>query len=97
MNDEIIQRLLSALERNSDVMERFITAIQVQQAEWVDPDQAAAMLGFPLTPSRTHRRRVASLVERGHLTKVRHGRPPYYWKAEVLQVAAKIRDAKIIA
>ncbi len=96
ISDSTALELIAALERNTNAQLEFIQAMNRSQSEWLSPEDTAQMLGIPLTKSRSHRVRVANLVRRGLLNKVRVGRPPYYWKEEVQQLSMKIRDGKAV-
>jgi len=96
MSDQTALELIAALNRNTDAYLRYIESVDELQSDWISPERTAQLLGIPITPSKTHRVRVANAFRRGQLTKQRAGRPPYYWKEEVLQLSLKIRDGKAV-
>ena len=65
------------------------------RSDWVDPDEAATILGIQLQKSGNHRRRVRWLAEKGFLVKYRPGKPPAYWREELEKVSAKIARGEI--
>lgn len=88
--------LLEELRANTAAVNRLVEAQQRerQASPWLDPEETAALLGFP-TDTRTYLRKLARLVDRGFLTKVQEGRPRRYWREEVQEVAQRIAAGKI--
>ena len=92
---EGLQQLTEALQRHTQVMEQYIRIEREKMSPWCDPEQAAAILGIQRSASRKHRRKLSAMVDRGLITKFRDGRPPQYWKEELIKLAAQRADGKI--
>ena len=91
-----LDQLVKALRENTAIQRALLEEMRQQRSPWVGPDEAAQLLGLPLVKSRKHRPRVAALVKRGLLTKVRDGRPPSYYREEVLQLSEKVAAGKVV-
>lgn len=91
-----IDQLVKALHENTEVQKALLNEMRRQRSPWVGPDEAAQLLGMSLVKSKWHRKRVASLVRRGLLTKIRDGRPPAYYREEVMALSEKVAAGKVI-
>lgn len=96
MNAVSLESLVKALCENTKAQKALLEEMRGQRSPWVGPDEAAQLLGLPLVKSRWHRHRVATLVKRGLLKKVQAGRPPSYFRKEVLQLSEKVAEGKVI-
>jgi len=96
MDATMMQDLISAIERNTAANNELISLLKRERQPWISPEEAARLLGLPLTKSRSHRRRLSRAVDRGQLTEVRAGRPPSYYREEILEAAEKIRRGEMI-
>ena len=90
-----LDQLVKALRENTEVQKSLLDEMRRQRSPWVGPDEAAQLLGLRLVKSKWHRHRVSKLVERGMLTKVRDGRPPAYYRAEVLELSEKVAAGQV--
>ena len=97
--DEIIVAQLAKLvklqEEQYTMLYKMVQADQKDKGAWIDPEEAALILGIRITPSRSHRPRIAWLTRQGFITKFIPGRPPVYDRADVEQCAEKIRQGRI--
>lgn len=92
-----MEELLQAIQENTRVVSRLVHLMEAREtrSNWVDPDEAATILGIQLQKSGNHRRRVRWLAEKGFLVKYRPGKPPAYWREELEKVSAKIARGEI--
>ena len=90
-----LEQLVKALRENTEVQKALLEEMRRQRSPWVGPDEAAQLLGIRLVKSNWHRHRVSKLVERGLLTKIRDGRPPAYYREEVLQLSEKVAAGQV--
>lgn len=90
-----IQQLIEIIRDNTAVLKGYLENSRKTSSPWVGPDEAAKILGLRVTKSRSHRPRVAALVRKGLLTKIRDGRPPAYWREEVVELAEKVAAGKV--
>lgn len=92
------QQLLSSNKEISSLLKQLLWEEKRKNTEgFVDPDEAAYLLGFVLTPSGTHRRRVAWLhKEAAELITTMGEKPPMYLKKEVLAAAKRIEIGEVI-
>ena len=92
-----LDQLVKALRENTAIQKALLEEMRQQRSpkKWVGPDEAATILGLNIVKSRKHRLRVSALVRRGLLTKVRDGRPPAYYREEVLQLSEKVAAGKV--
>ena len=91
-----LDQLVKALHENTEVQKALLNEMRRQRSPWVGPDEAAQLLGLRLVKSREHRKRLAALVRRGLLTKIRDGRPPAYYRKEVMALSEKVAAGKVI-
>lgn len=92
---EGMAQLIAVLEANGQKMDRLIALLEKDKKEWVDPDEACAILGIGTTSSGSNRRRLQYLREKGFLTRFGQRRPYTYCKKQVQDVADKIRREEI--
>jgi len=83
--------ILQAIQENTAAMNRLISLMEAKetQSEWVDPEEAARILGINVTKGNHHRRRINAMVQRGIVTTFIEGRPFKYLRTELEKVAAK--------
>ena len=91
-----LEQLVKALRENTEVQKALLDEMRRQRSPWVGPDEAAQLLGFRLVPSRKHREHVARLAKEGFLTKIRDGRPPAYYREEVLQLSERVAAGQVV-
>lgn len=90
-----LSKIIKLQEEQNILLLKMMEAEEKAQNSWIDPEEAAAILGLNITPSKSHRHRVAWLTRQGFITKFRPGRPPMYDRADVEACAEKIRQGKI--
>jgi len=90
-----LEQLAKAIRENTEAQRAILEEMRQQRSPWVGPDEAAQLLGLRLVKSRRHRKVLAALVERGLLSKIRDGRPPAYYREEVLQLSEKVAAGKV--
>lgn len=93
------EAILEAIQENNTKLDRLIAMMMsknTKPSDWVDPDQAAKILGFPIVKSKSHRRRVRWLADKGFLVKFRAGKPFMYWREELEAVSKKIASGEIV-
>lgn len=91
-----LDQLVKALRENTEAQRAILDEMRRQRSPWVGPDEAAQLLGIEVVQSREHRRRLARLAKEGFLTKVRDGRPPAYWREEVLRLSEDVAAGKVV-
>lgn len=90
------EAILDAVRENTARLDRLILLLGKAPLDWVDPDEAATILGIRLTKSGHHRRRVRWLAKQGFLKKFRPGKPFLYWRSELKEVAKKIEAGEVV-
>ena len=90
-----MERLIVAIQENTASTNEMITLLKKERQPWIGPEEAARLLGLPITTSRSHRRRLARAVKAGMLVKIRDGRPPAYFREEILEFAKKIERGDV--
>lgn len=65
-------------------------------ASWLNPAEAAYLLGIPVTKSRTHTRRLAWYRNNGFLTQFQGERPICYFRKDVMALAKRIENGEVI-
>lgn len=63
---------------------------------WITPEEAAEILGLPITISRTHTRRLRWYRDQGFLTKFQGRRPISYLRSDVEKLAKRIKNSEVI-
>jgi hypothetical protein len=63
---------------------------------WITAEEAAEILGLPITSSRTHTRRLRWYRDRGFLTKFQGRRPISYLRSDVEKLAKRIKNSEVI-
>lgn len=98
MTTASMEQLIEAIRENTKVQRKLLDAMETQKVHspWVGPEEAARILGLPLSKSQKHRRRLVALVRRGVLTKVRDGRPPAYYREEVMALSEKVAAGRVV-
>ena len=90
-----LEELVKALRENTEVQRALLDEMRHKRSPWVGPDEAAQLLGLRVVKSRKHRLRLSALVRKGLLTKILDGRPPAYYREEVLQLSEKVAAGKV--
>ena len=95
------------LDRIESILERIALLMQVQlpasagssqepsHKSIVGPEEAARILGIPITTGKTHTRRLKYFREHGFLTKFTGTSPYYYNVAELKQLAQRLADGQV--
>lgn len=83
--------IVQALQENTAAMNRLISIIEAREtrSEWVDPEEAARILGINITKANQHRRNINAMVRRGLIKTFIEGRPSKYNRTELEQLASK--------
>lgn len=71
-------------------------APQVNKKTWINPEEAAEILGIPITSSRTHTRRLRWYRDQGFLTKYNGRRPISYLRTDVEKLAKRVKNNEVI-
>ena len=93
MNSNVLQALLE----NTAAMQKLIELIEAKEtrSDWVDPEEAARILGLNITAANNHRKQLNWLINKGFLKQFRMGRPPVYYRSELEKVSRKIACGEI--
>jgi hypothetical protein len=93
------------LDRVEDMLDKIAFMLNVtleksgsttNAAKIVGPDEAAKILGLPVTKSRTHTRRLAWYRNHGFLKKF-SGSKPYFYNVQELQgLAKRISNGEVV-
>ena len=89
------KEILLAIQESNAKLDRLISIMTKEQSHWVDPDEAADILGFAITKSGSHRRRVRWLIDQGYITQYRRGKPFMYWREQLELISKKIAKGEI--
>lgn len=83
--------ILQAIQENTAAMNRLISIIEAREtrSEWVDPEEAAVILGLNVTKGRQHRKNINAMISRGLIKTFIEGRPFKYARTELEQLASK--------
>ena len=95
-SENAIADFTKALEANNRVMNKLLNHLEKQATPWVDPDEAAQLLGLPISKSGNHRRKVAYLAKHGFIKRYRSGRPYQYWRDDVVALQPKIANGEVL-
>lgn len=91
--------LLAAIQENTAVQRRIAEALESQQASaarnYYTPDEAADRLGFRITKTGSHTRRLKYCREHGFLSIWYSERPYHYDRDQVDALAEKLRQGKV--
>jgi len=103
--DSRIDRLESVMEKilNLHLLQYGETALatednppQANKKTWINPEEAAEILGLPITSSRTHTRRLRWYRDQGFLTKYQGRRPISYLRSDVEKLAKRVKNSEVI-
>lgn len=93
------EALLAAIQENTAVQRRIAEALESQQAtaarNYYTPDEAADRLGFRITKTGSHTRRLKYCREHGFLSIWYSERPYHYDRDQVDALAEKLRLGKV--
>ncbi len=89
--------ILHALLENTAAINQLIGLIRAKEtrSDWVDPEEAAVILGLTITKANNHRKQLNWLIRQGFLKQFRSGRPPVYFREELERVSKKIANGEI--
>lgn len=91
--------LVAAIQENTAVQRRIAEALESQQAtaarNYYTPDEAADRLGFRITKTGSHTRRLKYCREHGFLSIWYSERPYHYDRDQVDALAEKLRLGKV--
>lgn len=105
-----MEQLETRLDRIAEIMDRMIALLDAHNnktvpaakevtepiTDFVNADEAAQILGIPVTRSRTHTRRLAWYREHGYITQW-WGRNKYnYSRKEINSLANRIKSQEVI-
>lgn len=96
ISENALVEMTRAINANSRAVQRLLAHLEKQASPWVDPDEAAQLLGIPHSASNNHRRKVACLAKKGFIPGFREGRPYQYWREDVLALAPRIANGDVI-
>ncbi len=91
------------LDRVEEMMEQMAHLLNVTleksttpRANIVGPEEAARILGLPVTKSRTHTRRLAWYRSHGFITRFSGQRPFLYNVQELQKLATRISNGEVV-
>lgn len=101
-----LQVLAERLDKIEDILEKMVLILSTMQfkneevvaptpkklteSAFVNPEEAAKILGFNVTKSKTHTRRLAWYRKNGFITIFHGTKPIHYSRAQVMALAKKI-------
>ena len=95
-----LQILIEAINQNTEVSKRLLAAFEAQHTtatkNFYTPEEAAAKLGFKVTKTASHTRRLKYCREHGFLTIWYSTRPYHYCKKQVDGLAEKMAVGKVL-
>lgn len=93
MDTEVIQ----AIQENTAALNQLIQLIQAKEtrSDWVDPEEAAVILGLKITKAGRHRAKIRWLVKYNFIKQYQTGRPYKYYRTELEKVSKKIATGDI--
>lgn len=87
--------LIKKLDKLATNLEKYIQIQESKNSQWIGPDHACQILGFPITESGSHRRKLKQLEKAGFLKKVRNSKPKQYWRKEVEDVSYNFSRGRV--
>ncbi len=90
-----LREFQALLQENKEVMREMLQYLKKQDSDWCDPDEAAELLGFRITKSGHHRRKVSWLAKQGFIERFREGSPWSYWREDVKTVSIRLAKGEI--
>ena len=99
LNEDILGKLdqiATQMQRQNDLMERWLETMHRQENEWCDPDEACRLLGIPVTKSGSSRRKLTALIRRGKITQYQEGNPRRYYKKELKKLSQELREGDLV-
>lgn len=95
--DRVEQMMETLLEKLTQLVTVPITSsAPTTTPDLIKADEAAEILGFPRTTSRTYTRRLKWYRENGHLVKFWGTNKIYYSRKEITALAERIRKQEVI-
>lgn len=94
--ENMVEQLLQAVAIQNGAALADTPAPTAAAKTWLNPTEAAQVLGLPITRSCTHTRRLKWYRDRGFLTKYQGERPVYYHHKDVAALAKRIEQNEVI-
>lgn len=84
--------ILQALERNTAAVHKLIAIMEAKEnpSPWVDPEEAAKILGLNITARKEHRKRINLFINKGLIKTFIPGKPYRYSRRELTQLAEAV-------
>ncbi len=88
---------LQALKENTAAVKELVSLMKAKEtrSDWVDPEEAAVILGLNITKGRVHRSNLRWLIKQGFVKQFRPGRPYKYYRNELEKISKKIASGDI--
>lgn len=95
-NDQIniMRELVAQIKRLNENLEA--QARRDEQPEYVGADEAARIVGLPVTKSRSHRNRLTAAYKRGLFPQAIPGRPFKFHRGELQELARKRAAGEVV-
>lgn len=95
--EQRLDRVEQMIENLAQLLNVSITSsAPITKPDLIKADEAAEILGFPRTTSRTYTRRLKWYRENGHLVKFWGTNKIYYSRKEITALAERIRKQEVI-
>jgi hypothetical protein len=98
-NVDPISSLVAAIQENTAVQRRIAEALESQRSDnarnYYTPEEAAEKLGFKVTATNSHTRRLKYCRDKGFLNIWYSERPYHYDRNQVDDLADKLRRGKV--
>lgn len=93
---EIMDRMVALLDAHNNKTVPAAKEITEPTTDFVNADEAAKILGLPVTRSRTHTRRLAWYRDHGYITKFWGTNKYTYSRKEMNSLAKRIESLEVI-
>ena len=94
--ENMVAQLVQAVAIQNGVAMADISIPAAAAKTWLNPNEAAQVLGLPITRSSTHTRRLKWYRDNGFLTKYQGERPVYYHYKDVAALAKRIEQNEVV-
>lgn len=94
--ENMVAQLVQAVAIQNGVALADTPAPTAATKTWLNPTEAAQVLGLPITRSSTHTRRLKWYRDNGFLTKYQGERPVYYHYKDVATLAKRIEQNEVV-
>lgn len=94
--ENMVAQLVQAVAMQNGVALADTPAPTAATKTWLNPTEAAQVLGLPITRSSTHTRRLKWYRDNGYLTKYQGERPVYYHYKDVAALAKRIEQNEVV-